>query len=218
MLKRLFEQNDTTMRPPSTAQFLTFKLGEDEYGINIQNVQELRGYNTVTPVAKANDYIKGVINLRGMIVPIIDLRIKFSVGTTTYDQFTSVMVLTIGSRVIGVIVDSVSTLLNIAPEQIELPSRTRQASRGYVSRAGTFSGVGLIANRRVHLIDTEALYASIDFGSVERLITGATTSDAPIKMARDRIFGSRYFWVRRVGEQAQVSALKFRPHWRPAPK
>jgi purine-binding chemotaxis protein CheW len=71
-------------------EFLAFTLGQEEYGIDIQRVQELRGYETVTRIANAPEYIKGVVNLRGIIVPIIDMRIKFNLGTPTYDQFTVV--------------------------------------------------------------------------------------------------------------------------------
>ncbi|MBN8751770.1 MAG: chemotaxis protein CheW, partial [Variovorax sp.] len=77
-------------------EVVTFKLGEEEYGIDIQKVQELRGYDAVTRIANAPEYIKGVVNLRGIIVPIIDMRIKFKLGDPTYDQFTVVIVLNIG--------------------------------------------------------------------------------------------------------------------------
>jgi purine-binding chemotaxis protein CheW len=74
-------------------EVVTFTLGAEEYGIDIQKVQELRGYDAVTRIANAPDYIKGVVNLRGIIVPIIDMRIKFALGTPSYDQFTVVIVL-----------------------------------------------------------------------------------------------------------------------------
>gem|GEM_PF-446576 len=215
MLKRLFEQNDTTSPNLSSIQFLTFKLGSDEYGIDIQNVQELRGYNTVTPVANASDYIKGVINLRGVIVPIIDLRIKLKLVAATNDQFTALMVLVIGGRVIGVIVDSISTLVTVVPEEIELSRRCKTKA----SLLGMSADVGLVVNRTIHLIDIDALYSSIDFGSIARLVTRAETAgDKQSLPARSRILGSRYLWAARVGERSQVSALKFRPHWRPVPK
>ena len=71
-------------------EFLAFTLGQEEYGIDIQKVQELRGYETVTRIANAPEFVKGVVNLRGIIVPIVDMRIKFNLGTPTYDQFTVV--------------------------------------------------------------------------------------------------------------------------------
>ncbi|HWT71028.1 MAG TPA: chemotaxis protein CheW, partial [Oxalicibacterium sp.] len=89
-------------------EVLAFTLGKEEYGISIQKVQELRGYETVTRIANAPDFIKGVVNLRGNIVPIIDMRIKFNLGTPTYDQMTVVVILNVANRVIGMVVDSVS--------------------------------------------------------------------------------------------------------------
>jgi len=79
-------------------EFLAFTLGQEEYGVDIQKVQELRGYDAVTRIANAPEHIKGVVNLRGIIVPIIDMRIKFNLGTPTYDQFTVVIILNIASR------------------------------------------------------------------------------------------------------------------------
>lgn len=216
MLKRLFEQNDVATRKSASAQFLTFKLGEDEYAINIKNVQELRGYNTVTPVANTSDDIKGVINLRGVIVPIVDLRSKLKLGSVTYDQSTAVMMLTIGERVVGVIVDSVSTLVNVGPEQIELLSNSSKTDKALL---GMPINVGLVAIRKVHLLDIDALYSSIDFGPIERLVGRGSADENISPMAgKDRILASRYLWAKRVGDRAQVSALKFRPHWRPVPK
>src|SRR5262247_1530666 len=85
------------------SEFLTFRLGGEEYGIDILKVQEIRGYDAVTRIANAPAFIKGVINLRGTIVPIIDMRIKFNVGEATYNQFTVVIVLNVGSRVVGMV-------------------------------------------------------------------------------------------------------------------
>ena len=82
-------------------EFLAFRLGKEEYGIDILKVQEIRGYETVTRVASAPEFVKGVINLRGTIVPIVDMRIKFKLGEPTYDQFTVVIILNILGRVVG---------------------------------------------------------------------------------------------------------------------
>src|SRR3569833_712637 len=87
-------------------EFLAFTLGREEYGIDILRVQEIRGYEPVTRIANAPDFIKGVVNLRGTIVPVVDMRIKFDLGTPTYDQFTVVIILNIGGRVVGMVVDS----------------------------------------------------------------------------------------------------------------
>jgi len=82
-------------------EFLAFTLGKEEYGIHILKVQELRGYETVTRIANAPEFVKGVVNLRGIIVPIVDMRIKFNLGEPTYDQFTVVIILNIGGRVMA---------------------------------------------------------------------------------------------------------------------
>jgi CubicO group peptidase (beta-lactamase class C family) len=98
-------------------EYLAFTLGQEEYGVDIQKVQELRGYDTVTRIANAPEHIKGVVNLRGIIVPIIAMRIKFKLGAPTYDQFTVVIILNIASRVMGMVVDSVSDVITLSPEQ-----------------------------------------------------------------------------------------------------
>ncbi|MEQ6600667.1 chemotaxis protein CheW, partial [Pseudomonas aeruginosa] len=92
-------------------EYLTFTLGREEYAIDILRVQEIRGYDQVTAIANAPPFIKGVINLRGAIVPIVDLRIKFHLAEVTYDPFTVVIILNIGRRIVGVVVDSVSDVI-----------------------------------------------------------------------------------------------------------
>src|SRR5579871_5534346 len=99
-------------------EFLAFTLGQEEYGIDILKVQEIRGYETVTRIANAPAFIKGVVNLRGVIVPIIDMRIKFNLADPTYDQFTVVIILNVGGRVVGMVVDGVSDVISLTPEQI----------------------------------------------------------------------------------------------------
>ncbi|HUX30026.1 MAG TPA: chemotaxis protein CheW, partial [Thiobacillus sp.] len=100
-------------------EFLAFTLGQEEYGIDILRVQEIRGYEPVTRIANAPDFIKGVVNLRGIIVPVVDMRIKFSLGTPTYDQFTVVIILNIAGRVMGMVVDSVSDVTTLSPGQVK---------------------------------------------------------------------------------------------------
>lgn len=99
-------------------EFLSFTLGEEHYAVDIMKVQEIRGWEKATKIANAPDFIKGVINLRGDIVPIVDLRIKFNVGEPTYNEFTIVIVLQIHSRIVGIVVDSVSDVVRLTPEQI----------------------------------------------------------------------------------------------------
>src|SRR3954470_22252003 len=100
------------------SEFLTFRLGQESYGIEILKVQEIRGYETPTTIANAPAFIKGVVNLRGVIVPILDLRVKFQLPETKYDEFTVVIILNVASRVVGVVVDSVSDVLSLDAEAI----------------------------------------------------------------------------------------------------
>ncbi len=96
-------------------EFLVFTLGQEEYGVDIQKVQELRAYEPVTYIANSPDFMKGVVNLRGVIVPIIDLRIKLNIGTPTYDQFTVVIILQLAGKTMGMVVDSVSDVTTLKP-------------------------------------------------------------------------------------------------------
>ena len=145
-------------------EFLAFTLGEEEYGIDIQKVQELRGYDTVTRIANAPEHIKGVVNLRGIIVPIIDMRIKFNLGTPTYDQFTVVIILNMASRVMGMVVDSVSDVITLSPEQIK-PA----PEMGAVLDTDYLIGLGTLDERMLILIDIDRLMSSSEMGLLEKL-------------------------------------------------
>ena len=148
----------------SRLEVVTFKLGEEEYGIDIQKVQELRGYDAVTRIANAPEYIKGVVNLRGIIVPIIDMRIKFKLGEPTYDQFTVVIVLNIGGRVVGMVVDSVSDVITLTGEQIK-PA----PEMGSVLDADYLIGLGTLEERMLILVDIDRLMSSDEMGLVEKI-------------------------------------------------
>lgn len=100
-------------------EFLSIKLGREEYGIALPLVQEIRNYETVTKIANLPNYIKGVINLRGIIVPIIDLRMKFAIGEANYDHLTIVVILNIAGKFSGIVVDSVSDVVNLDADQIK---------------------------------------------------------------------------------------------------
>lgn len=99
-------------------EFLAFKIANEEYGVDILRVQEIRSYEKPTTIANAPEHLKGVVNLRGVIVPIIDLRIKLGVSDVQYDHLTVVIVLNIGDRVVGVVVDGVSDVLTLEPSQL----------------------------------------------------------------------------------------------------
>jgi purine-binding chemotaxis protein CheW len=142
-------------------EFLAFRLGEEEYGIGILKVQELRGYENCTRIANAPDFIKGVVNLRGSIVPIIDMRIKLHLGTPVYDQFTVVIILNIDRNVVGIVVDSVSDVIRLLPEQI------RQAPEiGSAMRTDYVTGLGTVNERMLILIDIDKLISFQDMGGI----------------------------------------------------
>lgn len=145
-------------------EFLAFTLGDEEYGIDIQKVQELRGYEAVTRIANAPEFIKGVVNLRGIIVPIVDMRIKFNLPPPSYDQFTVVIILNIGGRVMGMVVDSVSDVITLKDEQIRpAPDMGAELDVGYMT------GLGVLDERMLILTDTDKLMSSSAIGLIDRL-------------------------------------------------
>jgi purine-binding chemotaxis protein CheW len=140
-------------------EYLAFTLGQEEYGIDILKVQEIRGYEAVTRIANAPDFLKGVINLRGIIVPIVDMRIKFNLGEPTYDQFTVVIILNIGGRIVGMVVDSVSDVTTLKADQI------RQAPEMGTTFSDDFLiGLGTLDERMLILLDIDRLMSSPDMG------------------------------------------------------
>ncbi len=156
------EQTETLTRSivgksSASSEFLAFRLGQEEYGVDILKVQEIRGYESVTRIANAPESIKGVINLRGTIVPIIDMRIKFNLGTPTYDQFTVVIVLNVANRVVGVVVDSVSDVTSLLPEQIRSAPQM-----GTTLNTDYLIGLGTMDDRMLILIDIDKMLASED--------------------------------------------------------
>ncbi len=145
-------------------EFLAFTLGKEEYGIDILKVQEIRGYETVTRIANSPDFIKGVVNLRGIIVPIVDMRIKFHLGEPTYDQFTVVIILNVAGRVVGMVVDSVSDVTTLSPEQIKpAPEMGTALNTDYLI------GLGTIDQRMLILVDIDKLMSSAEMGLIDKI-------------------------------------------------
>jgi purine-binding chemotaxis protein CheW len=143
-------------------EFLSFTLGQEEYAIDILKVQEIRGYEAVTRIANAPEFIKGVINLRGIIIPILDMRIKFNLGTPVYNEFTVVIILNITGRVMGVVVDGVSDVIMLNNNQIKPPPEMRAAFN-----TDYLIGLGTIDDRMLILIDIDKLMSSDEMGLVE---------------------------------------------------
>lgn len=140
-------------------EYLTFRLDQEEYGIDILKVQEIRGYEPPTRIANAPSFIKGVVNLRGTIVPIVDMRLKFNCSKAEYDSFTVVIVLNLRSRIVGIVVDSVSDVM-------ELPAESLKAAPDIDSVIDSDSvlGLGSLGDRMLILLDIEKLMAGADMG------------------------------------------------------
>ena len=141
--------------PTSLREFLAFKLGAEEYGIDILRVQEIRSYEEPTRIANAPGFIKGVVNLRGVIVPIVDLRLKFGLREARYDEFTVVIVLNLAGRVVGIVVDSVSDVIDLDASQVRDAPQTDS-----VVDAAYIDGLGVAGDRMLILVDIERLMTS----------------------------------------------------------
>ncbi len=142
-------------------QFLTFRIAEEEYGLDILRVQEIRSYEAPTRVANAPAFVKGVVNLRGVIVPILDLRIRLG-QAGEYNAFTVVIVLNVAGRVVGVVVDSVSDVLELGADEIKPRPEVPAAMDSRF-----ITGLGKIGERMLILLDIEAMIKSPDFGLVD---------------------------------------------------
>jgi purine-binding chemotaxis protein CheW len=166
-----------TATPSSTAvaaggEYLSFKLGAEEYGIPILSVQEIRGYAEPTRIANAPAFIKGVLNLRGVIVPIVDLRIKFAQKEVVYNDITVTIVLNIGSRVLGIVVDSVSDVTALKGDQIKpAPEFQTSIDASYITGIATVEQGEV--QRMLILMDIEKLLSGTDLGLIERAAQAA---------------------------------------------
>ncbi|HEY1339242.1 MAG TPA: chemotaxis protein CheW [Bryobacteraceae bacterium] len=135
-------------------QYLSFALGEEEYGIEILKVQEIKGYSGVTPIPDTPPHIRGVMNLRGTVIPVVDLRMKFSREARPYDKFTVIIVVTVGSKIVGLVVDAVSDVLDISAREIRpTPELGRREDTRFLK------GMATIGEKLVVLLDIETLLA-----------------------------------------------------------
>ena len=151
----------------TSGEYLTFILDREEYGIDILTVQEIRGYETPTTIANAPPFLKGVINLRGVIVPIIDMRIKFNLGEPTYDQFTVVIILNIAKRIVGMVVDGVSDVIQLNSENLRpVPEFASILDTRYIL------GLGTLDDRMIIVVDIERLMTSQEMALVEATAEG----------------------------------------------
>jgi len=142
-------------------QYLTFKLADQDYGIEILEVQEIKGWSQVTPLPNSPEYIKGVLNLRGTIVPVIDLRLRFHLETAEYDSFTVIVVVNVGGRLAGLVVDSVSDVISLNNDQrCDTPEFEGQINRQFIEGLGQVGEKLFILLNAEKLVDEEVLDAA----------------------------------------------------------
>jgi purine-binding chemotaxis protein CheW len=155
------ETDENGKMAPGPREYLTFRLDQEEYGIDILKVQEIRGYEKPTRIANAPEFIKGVVNLRGTIVPIIDMRLKFNCAKAEYNSFTVVIILNLRNRIVGIVVDSVSDVMELAPENLKAAPDIDSSIEN-----SAVVGLGSVGDRMLILLDIEKLMASVDMGLV----------------------------------------------------
>ncbi|MFA9465539.1 MAG: chemotaxis protein CheW [Velocimicrobium sp.] len=150
------EQEEDTQKD----RFLTFQIGNEIYGIEIKYVTEIIGIQPITEVPKLPNYIKGIINLRGKIIPVMDIRLRFKKEWVSYDDRTCVVVIDIGSISIGLIVDHVSEVLSISKEEIAVPPDVKDGQNRYVK------GIGKVGSEVKLLLDLDKLLNDQEIGSL----------------------------------------------------
>ncbi len=150
------------------SQFLTFNLGEELYGVDILRVQEIKGYTAVTKIPNTPPHIKGVLNLRGTIVPIVELRTKFGMPMIGYTMFTVIIVVVIKEKIMGLVVDSVSDVLNIDKKDIQAPPQF-----GAKMDVSFLSGIGKSGDKLVALLDMDRLLTE---GDLQVFATGGSAA------------------------------------------
>lgn len=143
----------------SAREYLTFRLDQEEYGIDILKVQEIRGYERPTRIANAPSFIKGVVNLRGTIVPIVDMRLKFNCSQAEYNAFTVVIILNLRNRIAGIVVDSVSDVMELPPDSLKAAPEVDSAID-----SDAVLGLGSLGDRMLILLDIEKLMSGVDMG------------------------------------------------------
>jgi purine-binding chemotaxis protein CheW len=161
--------NNAALQIGSAREYLSFKLGAEEYGIDILRVQEIRGYEPPTRIANSPHFIKGVVNLRGVIVPIVDMRLRFDLADVQYNSFTVVIILNIAGRTVGMVVDSVSDVLELAPGQVKpAPEFNGAIDASYITGLGTLKQGEM--ERMLILMDIERMMSSSEMGLMDAVL------------------------------------------------
>ncbi len=151
------ERVNESIAASGVREYLTFRLDQEEYGIDILKVQEIRGYEPPTRIANAPSFIKGVVNLRGTIVPIVDMRLKFNCSNAEYSSFTVVIILNLGTRIVGIVVDSVSDVMELPPGSIKPAPEVESGIH-----SGCILGLGSVGDRMLILLDIGKLMSGSD--------------------------------------------------------
>ncbi|MFS8607741.1 MAG: chemotaxis protein CheW [Gammaproteobacteria bacterium] len=155
-------QRDEAQSAERRRELLLFRLGDETYGIDILSVQEIRRYEAVTRLVNTPEHIKGVINLRGTIVTIVDLRIKFNLPDVTYNEFTVVVILNVVKRVIGIVVDAVSDVVSITEDDLKpAPDFGAQIDDDYLA------GLATVEDRMIIVLDIESLITTPELGLID---------------------------------------------------
>ena len=153
-------------------EVLVFVLGGEEYAVDILKVQEIRGYERVTAIPGAPAYLKGVVNLRGIIVPVIDMRLKFGLADAKYDSFTVVIILRVAARVIGIVVDAVSDVVRLTPSEIKAAP-----GLGSIVDSGFLAGLATQGGRMILMLEIEKFLSSGELNLVSK--AADTAREAP---------------------------------------
>ena len=156
------ESSSSTRGNEIEEEFLSFVLGDENYALDIMSVKEIRGYEAVTKIANAPAFVKGVLNLRGDIVPIVDLRIKFDIGQATYDEFTIVIMLSVSDRIVGVVVDAVSDVVKLSAQAILPPPEF-----GVSFNSRFLRGLATVENKMIILVNIAVLIGSDELGLMD---------------------------------------------------
>ncbi|MFD2232406.1 chemotaxis protein CheW [Phaeospirillum tilakii] len=153
--------SDSTASESDIRQFITFTIGDEEYGVDIMAIREIKGWTASTELPNTPPYMRGVINLRGAIVPILDLRARFGRGVTTTTPRHVIIVVAVGNRVAGILVDAVADILAVAAGEIQPTPQVERSDAGFLT--GLVTGDG----RMVALLDLDHVFAFDEFDPSE---------------------------------------------------
>jgi len=153
--------SDATANGDGVIEFISFSIGDDQYGVAIMSVREIKGWSGVTHLPKQPDYVRGVLNLRGVMVPIIDLRCRFGQGLTDASSMHVVIIVQIGDKVVGLLADRVLDIVSFEASKIQ-----KVPSVGGAEQADFLSGLITIDDAMIALIDLEHLLSSGNRGAV----------------------------------------------------